>query len=345
MEDLVNSRERLLAAIGNEKVDRPPVWLMRQAGRYLPEYKKIRSKHSFWEMMRTPELACEVTLQPLRRYGMDAVILFCDILVVPDAMNMEVAYKEGGPVITPLIRSPKDLDLLADVNASIKFDYVAEAVSRIVKVAHPDTGVIGFAGAPFTLAAYMLAGGPSKNVNQLKNVAYNQPQLFDDLIERIAVTVADLLAIQIEAGVDVVQLFDTWAWHLSPEDYSRYALPATKKVISILKERHPTTPITVYLRNAAGHLEAAATSGCQVLSVDCSISLADARKRLDPSIALQGNMDPAILTAPEGYIKQTVQQMTGDASGGGYIANLGTGLVPDDPVEGVGHFIKAVQNL
>jgi uroporphyrinogen decarboxylase len=314
---------------------------MRQAGRYLPEYRELRAKHSFWEMVRTPELAVEATLQPLRRYHMDAAILFCDILVVQDAMGLDVRYEEGGPVIRPLIREASDLEHLRPVRAEQAFDYVGQTIERLCEALHPDTAVLGFAGAPFTLAAYMVEGGPSRSLNRLKALAYREPDLFDSICTRIADVVADLLALQIRAGADMVQLFDTWAWHLNPEDYERFALPYTQRVFERLAGLG--APRTLYLRNAAGHLEAAARSGCEVLSIDTSIRIGAARARLPDTIGLQGNFDPALLTADPTLIRKRVQATIRALRGSGYVVNLGQGLVPETPVEGVEAFVRAVQ--
>jgi uroporphyrinogen decarboxylase len=336
----MNARERFLAACRREPVDRPPVWLMRQAGRYLPEYQAIREKHSFWEMVRTPALATEVTLQPIQRYGMDAAILFSDILVVPDALGLEVRYTDTGPVIEPLVRTKEDVERLAPVEADSAYAYMGEAIERLCAELHPDRAVLGFAGAPFTLAAYLVEGGPSKSTYRLKQMAYQAPEVFDGLCSRVADAVADLLALQIRAGADMVQVFDTWAVHLSPADYERLALPYTQRVFE--KIAGLGTPATLYLRNAAGHLEAAATSGCSILSVDTSIRLADARRRLPDSVGMQGNFDPALLTAPAETIRAEVHAGI-EAAGLGYIVNLGQGCVPATPVEGVAAFVRAVQ--
>ncbi len=336
----MNSRERFLAACRHEPVDRPPVWLMRQAGRYLPEYQAIRGEHSFWEMVRTPKMAAEVTLQPVRRYGMDAAILFSDILVIPDAMGLEVRYTETGPVIEPLVRSLDDVQRLKTVEADAAYDYMGEAIELLCAELHPDTAVLGFAGAPFTLAAYLVEGGPSKSTYRLKQMAYQAPEVFDGLCTRVADAVADLLALQIRAGADMVQMFDTWAMHLSPADYERMALPYTRRVFE--KIAPLGAPMTLYLRNAAGHLEAAAGSGCTILSVDTSIRLADARARLPEQIGLQGNFDPALLTASAETIRAEVHAGI-QAAGPGYIVNLGQGLVPATPVEGVEAFVQAVK--
>jgi uroporphyrinogen decarboxylase len=296
-------------------------------------------------MMRTPELAVEVSLQPLQRFSLDAAILFCDILVVLEAMGFDVRYEKGGPKIEPLVTDMASLGRIQKVSASDSLGYVAEAVGRLCQKLHPEKAVIGFAGAPFTLAAYLLTGGPARQINHLKTIAYRQPDLFRMVLDKISDVVADLLLLQIEAGADMVQLFDTWAWHLAPDDYIEWALPYTQKVIARVASTQ--VPVSLYLRNAAGHLEAAASSGCQVLSVDGSISLVAAAKRLDRvgqgHLVLQGNFDPALLTADSELIRQKVCSTLDAMRGKAYIVNLGQGLVPDSPIEGVQAFVQAVQ--
>ena len=337
----MNSRERMLAACRSEPRDRSPVWLMRQAGRYLPEYQRLRARHGFWDMVRTPDLAVEASLQPIRRFGMDAAILFSDILVALDALGVEVRYEEGGPVISPRVRTAADLAALKPAVAAQAFDYIAEAMKCLCSAVHPQQAVIGFAGAPFTLAAYLVEGGPSRDVPQLKSLAYRDPQLYDAIASRMAETVVRLLRVQAEAGADVLQLFDTWAGLLSPEDYRAFALPYTRRVIENLSDLH--VPVILYVRNAAGILEDAAASGCSVLSIDGSIGLSTARARLNPGIALQGNFDPALLFAPAERIRGGVRAGTASAGRPGYIVNLGQGVHRDTPVEGVEAFVSAVQ--
>jgi uroporphyrinogen decarboxylase len=337
----MNSRERLLAACRGEPVDRPPVWLMRQAGRYLPEYQELRGKYSFWELMRTPSLAMDVTLQPLRRFNMDAAILFSDILVVHDAMGAEVSYGNGGPVIRPKIRTRDDLERLEKANHPAQFDYIVKAVEGLCDRLHPEVGVIGFAGAPFTLAAYFIEEGPAKNLDRLKQIAADQPELYWALLTRISDVVVELLAAQIRAGADMVQLFDTWAGKLSLQDYRDLALPYVRRVVKQIRDMD--VPVALYVRNTADKLEAAASSGCSVLAIDDSLALSEARSRLNPRTVLQGNFNPAGLEEPAERIRSNVHAMIADAGSQGYIVNLGQGLVPGTPVEGVGAFVNAVR--
>lgn len=338
---MMNGRERMIAACLGQAVDRPPVWLMRQAGRHLPEYKELRGAHSFWEMVRTPELAAEVTLQPVRRYGMDAAVVFSDILIVLEAMGVEVRFETGGPVISEPVVSREALERLQPVDAETAFGFLDKTLRILCRELHPGTAVLGFAGAPFTLAAYLVEGRSSRDVRNLKALAYNDPELARDILGRLTEVVIDLLLLQVRAGADVVQLFDTWAGFLSPEDYETLSLPWNRMIVERLKESG--VPVILYLRNAAGHLEAAAGTGCQVLSVDSSVRLADARRRLPAAVGLQGNLDPAELLGPAERIRQRVRSMIEDAAGGGYVVNLGQGVTPDVPIAGVEALVSAVR--
>lgn len=338
----MNGKQRFLAACLGEKTDRAPVWLMRQAGRYLPEYRAVREDHDFWQMVRTPELACEVTLQPIRRFGMDAAILFCDILVVLDAMGVDVRFAPGGPVIEPRVDNRRVLEHLRDPSDR-DFEYVRGVIKMLRAELKDETALIGFAGGPFTLAAYLVQGGPSKSVFALKALGHTDFGLYHEILSRLSATVASLLRLQIEAGADAVQIFDTWSLHLGPDDYARFALPYTKAIIDAV--RPLGVPVISYIRNAAGLLEIAAESGCDVLAVDSSIRLEDADRRLPRGIALQGNLDPAALSAPADVIRYRVRELCGSVKNRGHILNVGTGLEPTVPVEGVEALAKAVQEL
>ncbi|MBW1806979.1 MAG: uroporphyrinogen decarboxylase [Deltaproteobacteria bacterium] len=337
----MNSLERLMAACDSKPVDRPPVWLMRQAGRYLPEYRKLRKLHEFWEMMRNPELAAEVTMQPLRRFGVDAAILFSDILIVLDAMGVEVRYKKGGPIIHPLINDESGLTRLETVDADKQFAYLAETIGRLAEQLHPQVGLIGFAGAPFTLASYLIQKGPSKNLTALKKLAAKRPEIYEEILERICDVVVDLLRLQARAGADLLQIFDTWSGKLNLEEYLQLAQPYSERVIERLADLK--IPVTLYIRNASQLAKAAASTGCRVLSIDCSLPIGEARARLGDYLALQGNYDPARLKGDPAVIRQEVQAMIESVRGTGLIVNLGQGLTPDTPVAGVEAFVSAVK--
>jgi uroporphyrinogen decarboxylase len=338
----MNGRERFLAACKNQPVDRPPVWLMRQAGRYLPEYQEIRRHHSFWEMLTTPDLVTEITLQPIRRFGMDAAILFSDILIALDALGFVVDYQSGGPTVNPKIHRRGDLTPLRNKAFASPVTYIKESLLRLKATLHPETAVIGFAGAPFTLAAYCVEEGPSHQIAQTKALAATNHPLYQKLLDRITDQIIELLVVQIEAGVDAVQIFDTWSLNLSAREYREYALPYTQGIIKQINQLN--VPVILYIRNAVTHLEAAASSGCTVLSIDSSISLSEARKRLGAHIPLQGNLDPSVLSRPDAEIRNQVHEMIAATHGVGHIVNLGQGLGPDSPVQGVMAFVQAVKD-
>ena len=339
----MSSRERLLAACRGQTVDRPPVWLMRQAGRYLPEYLAVRAKHSFWEVVRTPELAVEVTLQPLRRFAVDASIIFCDILVIPEAAGSGVVYGKGGPTMTHPFEGEDDIARLLDVDIAHSLSYVGDAVRLMCEHIHPRLGLYGFAGAPLTLAAYMIEGGPSKDLRHLKALSYHNPDLARRLLFGLADKVADLLRLQVEAGADVVQVFDSWAGLLTPDDYKALALPAVIRVFDRIADLD--VPKVLYLRGAASHLKAAATAGADVLSIDQTIRLDHARAILGPDVPLQGNMDAAELLGPHDRIRAQIRDQFEQTGGQGWIVNLGQGLVPDIPPDGVKAYVDAVVEL
>jgi uroporphyrinogen decarboxylase len=336
-------RDRMLAACRGQAVDRPPVWLMRQAGRYLPEYRALRERHGFWDLVRRPELSVELALQPLRRFAVDATIVFSDILVLPDAMGARVQYEGAGPRLERPFQGEDDLARLADMDLRRDLAYLGEAVAGLAAAVHPERAVIGFAGAPLTLAAYLVEGGASKDLRGLKALAYRDPELARRLLEGLADRVAELLRLQVEAGADLVQVFDSWAGLLSPRDYRDLALPAVRRVFSRIADLG--VPRVLYLRGAASHLEAAAESGADVLSVDQSVTLAQARARLGPGSVFQGNLDPAELFGPPARIRARVRDLCAEVGGRGWIANLGQGVVPEIPVEGVAAFVDAVVEL
>ncbi len=336
----MNSRERFLAACRCKEVDRPPVWLMRQAGRYLPEYRELRARHSFWQMMREPELAVKVTLQPLERYDMDAAILFSDILTVQDALGFSVEYESSGPRITPLVTGAGVLDGLGLGDDA--FGFVRQIVSRLAERLHPEKALIGFAGAPFTLAAYCVERGPQKSVKHLLELADEQPEVYERLLELLSEAVERLCRIQVEAGADAVQLFDTWAGKLDGRRYSELAAPWTKRLVERLKGTG--VPVIVYLRNCGELVELAAACGPDVVSVDDSISLPEARRRIGTAMAIQGNFSPSLLFEDAGVIRKAVHEGIESAGSAGYIVNLGQGLTPDVPPEGVGAFVEAVKS-
>jgi len=314
-------------------VDRPPVWLMRQAGRYLPEYQEVKGGRSFGDLIGDPRVAAEITMQPVRRFGMDAAIVFSDILVVPQALGMGVSYGEDGPVIERLVRGMGDVERLE----AGTFEAVAETM-RIVREGIGDRALVGFAGGPLTLAAYMVEGRISRDLAGLRTMAMRRPEVVEALLGRISEVVGDLLEVQIRAGADVVQVFDTWAGRLPPDEYERWALPWVRRVVERIKG---SVPVILYVDGCAGILEAMAGSGADVLSLDARVRLSDARARIG-RVALQGNLDPVRLLGPVEGVRAGVRAMIGETGGEGHVVNLGHGVLPPTPIESVRAFVEAV---
>ncbi|MEW6368057.1 MAG: uroporphyrinogen decarboxylase [Acidobacteriota bacterium] len=338
----MTSRERFLAACWRRPVDRPPVWMMRQAGRYLPEYREIRTRHSFAEMYKTPGIAAEVTMQPMRRFGMDAAIIFSDILVVPEAMGMSVEYEDGGPCLSPPISTREKLDALRAPRVDMDLGYVLEALRLVRRELGESAALLGFAGAPFTLATYMVEGRGSRDLLSCKRLWQADPGLVSELLERLAAAVTEFLRLQIAAGADAVQIFDTWAGGLSPEDYDEIALPYTRSIVDRLKPLG--VPVIVYVNGISGICEKVRATGATVIGIDWRLSLRDAHARTGTS--LQGNLDPAALFDKPERIRQRVRDIHASLNlPTGHIFNLGHGIHQSTPVEGARAFVDAVKEL
>jgi uroporphyrinogen decarboxylase len=336
----LNRKDLFLRACRGEAVPRVPVWMMRQAGRYLPEYREIRSKHSFLEACKTPQLAVEVSIQPFRRLGVDAVIVFSDILIPAEAMGLQLELGDAGPNLPNPVRSKTDVAKLKPFDPDLETGFLLEAIRRIVKSAGPEVPVLGFAAAPWTLACYMVEGKTREGFATVKSFLYEDPKTFRDLLHRIALATIPYLKAQIAAGASAVQLFDTWCGELDIHDYNRYALPAVQEVISAIAGLVPV----IYYTKASHHLlPAIAQSGANVLSVDWRMDLAEIRKSLGPGIALQGNVDPAVLLGPPSKIREVTLDTVNSLGGRGHILNLGHGILPNTPVENARLFIETGQ--
>ena len=326
------STKPLLRTLSGEALARPPWWLMRQAGRYLPEYRAVRAQAGdFVSLCLNPALAAEVTLQPIRRFGMDAAILFSDILLVPRALGQPLSFENDGPKLKPVSDiaelRPADMARLAPV---------AEAVRRVVAGLPDETALIGFAGAPWTVATYMVEGGSSRDFPRVKAWSYRDPEGFAVLIEAISVATYDFLALQIEAGVEVVQLFDSWAGALSPEGFERWVIEPTKRLVAKLKARFPVVPVIGFPRGAGLHYERyVLETGVDAVGLDTALPASFASKCLQPRVAVQGNLDPVLLLAGGDAMRRKVAALRAELGRGPYVFNLGHGILPETPPEHV----------
>jgi uroporphyrinogen decarboxylase len=338
-----NRKELFLRACRCEPVERVPVWIMRQAGRYLPEYQAVRKNHTFLQICKTPEIAAEVSLQPFRIIGVDAVIVFSDILIVAEAMGLPLDVPDSGPVLSNPIRDLAAVRRLRDFDPSRETRFVGDAIRAICKEAGPDVPVIGFAAAPWTLACYMIAGQTRGDISRAKDMLRNEPQMVRELLERIARATALYLQSQIAAGAAVIQLFDTWAGELSRSEYDAFELPATKMVYDLLG--HPQVPKILFAKGSAHLLESLPETGADVISVDWRTDLAEARATLGRAsgrrVALQGNVDPNILLGPEQVVRQAAQAAVEKTGGVGHILNLGHGILPTTQVDNAKAFVAA----
>jgi uroporphyrinogen decarboxylase len=336
----LSRKELFLRACRCEAVPRLPVWMMRQAGRYLPEYREIRAKHSFLEVCKTPDLALEVSVQPFRRLGVDAIIIFSDILIPAEAMGLPLELEDKGPNLPEPVRSESDVKKLRIFDPERETGFLMEALRRTVRYVGPDVPVLGFAASPWTLACYMVEGRTKEGFATVKNFLYEQPKVFRELLQRIAKATTLYLQAQIAAGVTAVQIFDTWCGELDLRDYTEFVLPAVQEVISGLSSKVPV----IYYTKASHHLlPSVIQSGANVLSVDWRIPLRELRALAGSRIALQGNLDPAILFGPEEKIRQATLDIAAELGGHGHILNLGHGILQHTPVEHAQLFITTGQ--
>ncbi len=348
MSELKN--DRFLRALLRQPVDRTPLWIMRQAGRYLPEYRATRAKAgNFLNLCKNPELACEVTLQPLDRFELDAAILFSDILTVPDAMGLGLGFYEGeGPRFAHPIRSAADVERLPIPDPEGELRYVMDAVRTIRRELHGRVPLIGFSGSPWTLAAYMVEGEGSRDFSKTKGMMFDQPALMDRLLDKITQSVATYLNGQIAAGAQAVMIFDTWGGMLSPRDYLRFSLEPMRKVIAQLTCEHDgrKVPVVLFTKGGGQWLEVMADSGADALGLDWTSDLGLARQRVGAKVALQGNMDPNVLyTSPERIREEVASVLAAYGHGEGHVFNLGHGIHPGIHPEHVAALVQAVREL
>jgi uroporphyrinogen decarboxylase len=339
--------DRLIRALLRQPTDTTPVWIMRQAGRYLPEYREVRKQAgSFLDLCKNRELACEVTLQPLRRFALDAAILFSDILTIPDAMGLGLYFAEGeGPRFERPLRSADAIEKLGIPDPSDELRYVTDAVSLIRRELDGSVPLIGFSGSPWTLSTYMVEGGSSKEYRHIKGLMYQDPAALHQLLQKLAQSVTDYLNAQIEAGAQAVMIFDTWGGVLTPQTYRDFSLDYMRQIVDGLKRKHDrqTIPVTLFTKGGAQWLEAMADSGCNALGLDWTIDIDEARARVGDRVALQGNLDPCVLYADPDAIRAKAREII-DRFGNhpGHVFNLGHGIHQTVDPDNLGILVDAV---
>ena len=341
--------DTFLRACRREPTEYTPIWVMRQAGRYLPEYRQVRAKAGdFMTLAQTPELACEVTLQPINRFDLDASIIFSDILTIPDAMGLGLHFVEGeGPKFHRPISHPDDVAKLGVPDPNTDLRYVMDAITMTRNALGGRVPLIGFAGSPWTLATYMVEGGPSKQFNKVKGMLYDAPVCLHQLLATLTESVTQYLLAQVEAGAQALMIFDSWGGILSTSSYQAFSLHYMKKIVLDLKAdpRLKDIPIILFTKQGNLWLESIADSGCDVVGLDWTIDMADAKRRIGDRVALQGNLDPSILAAsPEVIVREAKRVLASYGGGEGHIFNLGHGITPDIPPEHLAALIAAVHD-
>ena len=339
-----NNRQRFLDACACRPVDRPPIWMMWQAGRALPEYRELKQKHSFIEMVQTPDLATEVTLQPIRRFGFDAAVMFSDILVIPEAMGQGYTFREeGGIQMDFTIRDQQDVERLCSEGVIERLNYVAQAIGQIRKELDGQTALLGFTGSPWTLANYMMEGGSASEFVQALRLCRTEPQLFEQLMEKLTEAVTEYLKMQSTAGVDAIQIFDSLGGMLSSDEYEEISGRWIRRIIESLEG---VVPVILFSRGTAGSLQELVRTGAQVLGLDWSIGMAEARAQMPGTMGVQGNLDPAILTTtPEIAAREALRILEEMRGQNGFIFNLGHGVTPDAKIENIESVVSTVKDF
>lgn len=346
MNDLTHSL--FIRSLNKKSVERTPVWMMRQAGRYLPEYRKTREQAGdFLSLCKTPDLACEVTLQPLRRFSFDAAILFSDILTIPDAMGLGLHFVEGeGPQFTNPLHTLQDIERLSIPNAADELSYVMDAVKLIRREMPGDLPLIGFSGSPWTLACYMVEGKSSRDFKRVLRLMYDEPASMHQLLTKLSHSVCDYLDQQVLNGVNALMIFDTWGGILSTLNYEEFSLNYMQNIVSHLKIKHPHIPIILFTKGGGKWLKLQSATGCDALGLDWTIELSAAREEVGERVALQGNLDPTVLLTSPACIRSHVKQILGSYGyGAGHVFNLGHGITPDVPPEHVQVMVEAVREF
>ncbi|MGD1913484.1 MAG: uroporphyrinogen decarboxylase [Rivularia sp. (in: cyanobacteria)] len=337
----------LLRAARGQIVERPPVWMMRQAGRYMKAYRDLREKYpSFRQRSEIPEVAIEVSLQPWRAFQPDGVILFSDIVTPLPGIGIEMDVAEGkGPVIENPIRTQEQVDNLYPLQPDESLPFIRTILQALRSEVGDKSTVLGFVGAPWTLAAYVVEGKGSKTYSIIKNMAFSNSVMLHQLLTKISDSIATYICHQIDCGAQVVQMFDSWAGHLSPQDYEIFALPYQKRVFEKVRQTHPDTPLILLISGSAGLLERMSQSGADIISVDWTVDMADARVRLGKEMKVQGNLDPGVLFGSKEFIRDRIHDTVRKAGNWGHILNLGHGVLPTTPEENVAFFFETAKQL
>jgi len=337
----------LLRAARGEAVDRPPVWMMRQAGRYMKEYRELRDRHpSFRERSENPEIAVEISLQPWRAFRPDGVILFSDILTPLPGVGIPFDIIESkGPIIEPAIRTQAQIDQLHEIEPEESMPFIRTILQTLRQEVGNEATVLGFVGAPWTLAAYAVEGKSSKDYSIIKGMAFTEPAMLHQLLSKLADAIAAYACYQIESGAQIIQMFDSWAGQLSPQDYDAFALPYQQQVVRQVKAKHPETPMILYISGSAGVLERMGQSGVDIISVDWTIDMAEARQRLGSNMMVQGNIDPCVLFGSKALIRDRILDTVRKAGNRGHILNLGHGILPKTPEENAAYFFETAKQV
>lgn len=337
----------LLRAANGEELERPPVWMMRQAGRYMKAYRDLREKYpSFRERSEIPEVAVEVSLQPWKAFQPDGVILFSDIVTPLPGLGIEMDIAEGkGPIIDAPIRSQEQVDRLHTLEPEESLPFIKQILQALRQEVGDKSTVLGFVGAPWTLAAYAVEGKGSKSYSVIKGMAFSDPTVLHQLLAKFADAIATYVRYQIDCGAQVVQMFDSWAGQLSPQDYETFALPYQQRVFRQVKQTHPDTPLILLVSGSAGVLERMALSGADIVTVDWTVDMADARARLGKDMKVQGNLDPGVLFGSKEFIRDRIEDTVRKAGKRGHILNLGHGVLPNTPEENVAFFFETAKKL
>jgi uroporphyrinogen decarboxylase len=342
----LGGNDLLIRAARGEVIERPPVWMMRQAGRYMKIYRELRQKYpNFRDRSENPDLAVEISLQPFHAFKPDGVIMFSDILTPLPGIGINFDIVESkGPIIDPPIRTQAQIDALHELDPTTALPFVGKVLKTLRQEVADQATVLGFVGSPWTLAAYAIEGKSSKDYKTIKAMAYSEPDMLHRFLGKLADAIAVYMRYQIDMGAQVVQLFDSWAGQLAPQDYEEFALPYEKRIVDQVKATHPDTPLILYISGSAGILDRMPKTGVDIISVDWTVDMAEARQRLGPDMKVQGNLDPCVLFGKQDYIRDRIYQTIRKAGNRGHIMNLGHGILSTTPEENAAFYFETVKS-